>query len=261
MGGLSGEYPEFPDIESKLGYHPARWLDCPVGTNEMPQECTAKGLIRGVQTIDHLQLWIKVEEALGRNNGRPRREVMTWIGTRQVEIQQEQQRDTTHDATSTSAHGPSPDTSDGSDDSPEPTEATKPTATDTTGLVEPTEHSHPRCPTCGHTLKEGYIAGHREFWCQECRGFREPASDPPSLSVPSPSTTVDEARADGDTATTPDESVTAATAITDGGAPDPDTPPRCPDCHGELPEETVDDEDDTHWCEYCGTVVRVGGVT
>lgn len=70
------------------------------------------------------------------------------------------------------------------------------------------------------------------------------AGEPPAQSTPaSPATTTS----------------TETAVVTDGGAepPDPDTPLRCPECHGDLPDETVGDENDAHWCEYCGTVVRV----
>lgn len=49
----------------------------------------------------------------------------------------------------------------------------------------------------------------------------------------------------------------ARKAMADGEGPDPATPPRCPDCHGELLTETIGDEDDADWCAYCGTVVRM----
>jgi hypothetical protein len=40
----------------------------------------------------------------------------------------------------------------------------------------------------------------------------------------------------------------------------PVTPPQCPDCHGEVPTETVADEDAAQWCDDWWMIVRVGVV-
>lgn len=174
---LSGNYPEFPDITDQLGYNPARFLDCSVGENSQIEERTARALIRGVQDVEHLRLWIKVEVALERGNDEPRQQVIRWINHRQTKL-----RD---DTTSAQEREQNTDASEAFDqDEPnEQDEKTEPVETDTTDTdadtaksVEPVEDAHHRCP----------------------------------------------------------------------------------DCHGELPTETVGDEDDAHWCEYCGTVIRAG---
>lgn len=183
------DYPSFPDIEAQLGYNPARFLDRRVGKNGETQELTAKALIRGVQTVEDLRLWINVEAELGRGrNGGPRKEVARWVGTRQVELQQQEREENVESEVE------------------EPTEEIE----DKSELAEIEDESeNHRCPTT--------------------------------------------ATASGDT-----NGADVQQAMADGGTPDPDTPPRCPDCHGELPEDTVDG-DEAAWCAYCGGLKPLGG--
>lgn len=191
MWGGSQDYPSFPEIESQIGYNPARFLDHEIETTECTKDLTVTGLIRGIQDIAMVRAWITVEVALerGRNDG-PRQQVIKWLNRRQAQIE----TDTT-DSPSTTAGDKS-----------------RPTAT---------EHASTK-----------------------------PASD----GTPEPALT--ETTADAINGNDTDEAATTAVA-TDGGAPDPDTSPQCPDCHGKLPTETVDDE--AAWCAYCGALKSLGG--
>lgn len=217
MSQSSSDYPEFPEVEEQLGYNPARFLD-QVGKTGKTKELTAKGLIRGLESVEHCRMWINVEADL--HDG-PRKQVARWIGSRQVELKHP-------DGIEESEIEDRENVEEIEETSEEPTEESESEPTE----VEAIENL--RCPTCGHDLTEEILAGQRGYWCHECRDFQEPASDPPAPTT-----------------------VTAATAAvaTDGGRHDPDATLRCPDCHGKLPERSVGDDQDARWCDWCKTVV------
>ncbi len=266
MRGQSRDYPTFPETEETLGYNPARFLDSTIEWTDYTTDLTAKALIRGIDNIETIRAWIAVEVDLGRADGSPRREIITQLNRRQAQLENDAapvDGATADEPTEPTESEPASQTTapaktDKRDEPAELSEPYKPSQLSQPDAA-PTEEEpvpDPTCPVCGEDLVPEEIAGQRGYWCCECREFREPASDPPSPSRPSPSADDDRANASD---ITPEETSTTATAVaTDGGAPDPDTPPRCPDCHGELPTETVGgDDDDAHWCDYCGRVVRV----
>lgn len=229
MRGRSRDYPSFPEIEAELGYNPARFLDHEIKRTECTKDLTIRGLIRGIQAVATLRAWIEIEVALERGrNGGPRQQVITWLNRRQAQIE------ASDNVPSTAA-----------DDKDRFAASAEPAPTETTAdAIDGNDTDDPRCPTCGEGLMSERIAGQLGYWYCEYRDFREPATDPPSPSMPAPSTDTD--------------SESATTVATDGGASDPDSPPQCPDCHGKLPEETVGDDEAT-WCAYCGTLKSLGG--
>lgn len=180
MRGMSGNYPEFLDVESKLGCNPARFLDQPVGTDGQTAELSARGLIRGLDDIEAVRAWVEV--ALGRgHNGGPRQQVVTWLNRRQAQ--------TESDAA----------------------------AIDGTAAADENDGVTPSATIKGSSVVDA-----------EAATDDEPAGPTPSTEEILPAT--------------------ATTVATDGGAP---SISRCPDCHGELTPEAIDDEI-AHWCSYCG---------
>lgn len=241
MRGQARDYPSFPEIKAQIGYNPARFLDHEIKNASCTKDLTVESLIRGIQDVDTIRAWLTVEADLGRGRrGGPRQRVVKWLNRRQVQIENDE---TIPSATTTdSATGGSEAASD--EELTEPVSDSRETASNgaATTASDPEPVPDPTCPICGDPLVPEEIAGQVGYWCCECHDFREPASEPPSPSVTA-------APATGESATA---------VATDGGTPDPDTPPRCPDCHGELPEETVGDED-AHWCAYCGATKQVEG--
>lgn len=178
--GLSGNYPEYPDIEAQLGYNPARFLAQSVGKNSCTAELTAKALIRGVQTVEHLRLWLSVETDLGRGrNDGPRQHVIKWINHRQAQL-----TNNTEPSTATGIEASEAEAADQDDptldDKPEPA---GPATTDrsstssqpsTRPVADGGDPAPPECPDCNGELTREEIGTETAHWCPCCGGFREP---------------------------------------------------------------------------------------
>lgn len=191
-GGSSQTYPSFPAIEASLGYNPARFLDHPADAQDTigdtSELATAEAMIRGLDDIETVRLWIDVEIALGRGpDGKPRAEVTEWLYQRRAQLDgdtdtQSNETPSDHEAADDEPHA---DAGDDTDETPEPpAEPPAPAVSDADEAVtaEPsvaadggtTTEETSVCAVCHTELTREEIAGKVGYWCPECRDFQEP---------------------------------------------------------------------------------------
>ncbi len=232
MRDQSHDYPAFPEIEAELGYNPARFLDHEIKTTSCTTELTVTSLIRGIEEISTIRAWIVVEVNLGRDDGGPRRAIITQLNRRQLQIEEAAAPSTTkNDRATTSATTEESTVANAErarDEEPsEPALDAPESASNRAATIasdrEPV--AGPTCLVCGNDLVPAEIAGQLEYWCGTCIAVHEPTETPLADA------TEQELRAlaDGREASTP----------------------HCSDYRAELTPEEVEDGM-AHWCAHCG---------
>jgi len=69
MRGQHGtaNYPQFPDVVDAIGYNPSRWLHTrsksglDTGQGQTPELATAMAIVKGIDDLEELAYWFKVE--------------------------------------------------------------------------------------------------------------------------------------------------------------------------------------------------------
>jgi hypothetical protein len=186
QGGDTRSVPAFGEIEARLGYNPARYLDTSDRSRigDTSNLATAQAMIRGMDDIETVRAWIDVEIALGRGtNGDPRQAVITWLRQRQAQLEDSERQPAEtpldHDDKTDGTHADAGDDEDGT-----PSNAPSDTETDGTVTAETsadavladggTTEETSTCTECQTELKREAIAGQTGYWCPQCRDFREP---------------------------------------------------------------------------------------
>ena len=111
QGGSRSDRARYPDLKRDIGEDPARWLDRDlldrpsrvvyetddrghVYADFVPdKDVDAAGRmvrdrIHSIDSIEVLDAWYEVEEELGKNEGKPRPKVLTWLNERRVELRE-----------------------------------------------------------------------------------------------------------------------------------------------------------------------------
>jgi hypothetical protein len=189
QGDNTQSHPAFGEIEARLGYNPARYLDQPSRSKigDTSPLATAQALIRGMDDVDTVRAWLTVEVELGRGtDGGPRQAVITWLNQRQAQLEdaENQPAETPSDDDDEADDGTHADASEDEDETP--SHAPSDTETDVAVTADtsadavladggtPTEETS-TCAECQTELKREEIADKTGYWCQQCRDFCKPA--------------------------------------------------------------------------------------
>jgi hypothetical protein len=192
--GDTRSLPAFGEIEARLGYNPARYLDQPAQSKigDTSPLATTEALIRGMDDVDTVRAWLTVEVELGRGtDGGPRQAVITWLNQRQAQLEdaedQSAEAPSDHDESNheVADDGTHADAGEDEDEDETPSHAPSDTETDVTVTADTgadavladggTTEETPTCAECQTELNREEIADKTGYWCPQCRDFREPA--------------------------------------------------------------------------------------
>jgi hypothetical protein len=186
QGGDTRSILAFPEIEARLGYNPARFLDQPSQSDFGDTEplAIAQAVIRGMDNVDTVRAWIMVEVELGRGtDGKPRKRVIKWLNQRQTQLEADatDESPVAEDAAQESSRDV--DTAPTDAETPQAVKQPPGSASTTTGteVVLATDggaalRSASTCPVCGSDLETEDIAGDTGCWCPQESDVWEPAS-------------------------------------------------------------------------------------
>lgn len=171
MRDQSHDYPAFPEIEAELGYNPSRFLDHEIETTSCTADLTVTALIRGLDDIETIRAWIEVEVDLERDNGGPRREIITQLNRRQLQIEEASAPSTTkNDRATTSAPTEESTVANAERARDEESSEPAPDAPETASNGAATPH----CSDCRAELTPEEVGDETAHWCAHCGGFRDP---------------------------------------------------------------------------------------
>jgi hypothetical protein len=176
----------FPEIEARLGYNPARFLDQPSQSDfgDTSPLATAQALIRGMDDLKTVRAWRDVEIALGRGtNGNPLQRVVRKLNKRQAQFEADTPNESLGAEDAAPESSRDVDTAPTAAETPQAVKQPPGPASTTTGteMVLATDggaalRSASTCPVCGSDLETEDIAGDTGCWCPQESDFWEPAS-------------------------------------------------------------------------------------